>query len=183
MSAPARPHIPTPGDLARSKKAPNATPAPAVAAEAEHSRTAEPAAEEARPVWQRPMYQPRKLTPEEAVKPGVLADTEYFRSTFRWCLTRSGLPPHARLVAHDLLHRANSKNGRIGPNNQPYTEQLALATGLTDRQAAVALQTLHTRGWLAYRPASPDDKQPLYDLVIPALDLERARGRRYLDQG
>jgi hypothetical protein len=128
------------------------------------------------------MYEPRTLTAEEAIAPGVLADTEYFRGVFRWCLTRSGLPPHARLVAHDLLHRANSKNGRIGPNNQPFVQHLAAATGLTEAQADVALQVLHTRGWIAYRPEYPGDKQPLYDLVIPALELERARGRRFLQQ-
>lgn len=174
MSAPVTSHIPTPGDLARRQHPPAApAPVPAVA-------EAAPVPKDVPPVWQRPMYAPRALTAEEAIAPGVLADTEYFRAVFRWCLTRSGLPPHARLVAHDLLHRANSKNGRIGPGNQPFVQHLASATGLTDLQAGVALQVLHTRGWIAYRPENPGDKQALYDLVIPALELERARGRRFL---
>lgn len=184
MSAPATPRIPTPNDLARRQQ-PQPDPTPEATPELApvHNQAEAPAAEETRPVWHRTMYQPRPLTAEEAIAPGVLADTEYFRGVFRYCLTRSGLPPHARLVAHDLLHRANSKNGRIGTNNQPSIDQLAKATGLTPAQAGVALQVLYTRGWIAYRPACPDDRQPLYDLVIPALELERARGRRYLHQG
>jgi hypothetical protein len=182
MSAPARPRIPTPGDLARSKNAPNATPAPV--AEPEHARALEPASEEA--PQQRPMYKPRPLTAEEAISPGVLTDTEHFRRTFRYALTCSSLPPHARLVAYDLLFRANHETGRIGSSHQPDLEHLAKFTGLSERQADVALQVLYTRGWLAYRPATtgPDGsaRRRLYDLVIPALELERARARRYLRQ-
>jgi len=182
MSAPATPRIPTPGDLARRQQpqpdpAPEATPEPAPV----HDQAEAPADEETRPVWHRPMYEPRHLTAEEAIAPGVLADTEYFRGVFRWCLTHSALPPHARLVAHDLMNRAHDKTGRLG-QKQPFVDQLAKATGLTPAQAGVALQVLYTRGWIAYRPACPDDRQPMYDLVIPALELERARGRRYLHQ-
>ncbi|WP_406157690.1 hypothetical protein [Streptomyces canus] len=184
MSAPARPRIPTPGDLARSKNAPNAAPAPTSAAETQHARAAEPVAEEVPP--QRPLYEPRALTAEEAIAPGVLADTEYFRRTFRYAITCSSLPAHARLVAYDLLFRANHKSGRIGSAHQPDTEQLAKATGLTEMQAGVALRVLHSRGWLAYRPATtgPDGTatRRLYDLVIPALALEQARARRFLRQ-
>jgi hypothetical protein len=184
MTAPARPRIPTPGDLARSKNAPNAAPAPAAAAEPEHARATEPVAEETAP--QRPLYEPRTLTAEEAVAPGVLADTEYFRRTFRYAVTCSGLPPHARLVAYDLLFRANHKSGRIGSAHQPDIEQLAKATGLSEGQAGVALQILRTRGWIAYRPISTDADgkvlRRLYDLVIPALALEQARARRFLRQ-
>ncbi|MFR0354121.1 hypothetical protein [Streptomyces sediminimaris] len=185
MSAPAQSRIPTPGDLARRQTgiaSPTAEPAPSPAApETQAPEPQAPPAEEARPVCHRPMYEPRPLTAEEAIAPGVLMDTEFFRTVFRYCLTRSGLPPHARLIAHELLARANDKNGRLGPK-QPFLDQLAHATGLTEAQTGVALQVLYTRGWIAYRPACPDDRQPLYDLVIPALELERARGRRYLHQ-
>lgn len=196
MSAPAHSRIPTPGDLARSQNARNATPAPAPVADPEHTRTpdtvleetagtpATAAGEEAAPP--RPLYEPRTLTAKEAIAPGVLADTEVFRRTFRYALTTSTLPAHARLVAYDLLFRANFMSGRIGAQHQPDTERLAEATGLSEGQASVALQVLHTRGWLAYRPATtrPDgtNTRRLYDLVIPALDLERARARRYLRQ-
>ncbi|MFE3855223.1 hypothetical protein ACFXPN_29330 [Streptomyces griseorubiginosus] len=200
MSAPARPRIPTPGDLARSQNAPNAIPAPtpaaAVVAEPEHTRTPDTVAavEEAagtpaagaseEPPTRRPMYEPRPLTAEEAIAPGVLADTEYFRRTFRYAVTCSSLPPHARLLAYDLLFRSDHKSGRIGSTHQPDIVQLAEATGLTEAQAGVALRILHSRGWLAYRPATTTEdgraRRRLYDLVIPALDLERARARRYL---
>jgi hypothetical protein len=185
MSAPAQPRIPTPGDLARRQ--PGAT-TDAQAPAADTTSEASPAPVEAapaageRPTEPRPMYEPRTLTAEEAIAPGVLADTEYFRSVFRWCLTHSALPPHARLLAHDLLHRANHKNGRLSADNQPDIAQLATATGLTEMQAGVALQILHSRGWIAYRTDIPKGTRRLYDLVIPALALERARGRRYLQQ-
>lgn len=176
MSAPATSHIPTPGDLARRQ-----SPAPVTVEAAPPA--APPAADSGgeRPAV-RPLYEPRPLTAEQAIAPGVLADTEYFRGVFRWCLTRSSLPPHARLVAHDLLHRANHTTGRLGAKNQPDVRQLALATGLTDMQASVALAVLMTRGWISYRPDLPEDKRRLYDLVVPALELERARGRRFLHQ-
>ena len=194
MSAPARPRIPTPGDLARTQNAPNAVPTPV--AEPEHARASEPVLEEtagtpaastAEAPPQQPLYEPRTLTAEEAIAPGVLADTEHFRRTFRYALTCSGLPPHARLVAYDLLFRARHDSGRIGSSHQPDTGHLARATGLSELQASVALRTLHSRGWIAYRPATtgPDGgaRRRLYDLVIPALALERARARRFLREG
>ncbi|MEU9661879.1 hypothetical protein [Streptomyces chartreusis] len=190
MSAPAKPRTPNPGDLARhhgvpapvvaaapapqvDEPAPTPAPAPETPAEA-----AAPAPGE-RPTPPSPMYEPRQLTPEQAIAPAVLADTEHFRRVFRWCLTQSGLPPHARLVAYDLLHRANHLSGRIGSAHQPDLVLLASATGLTELQASVALQVLHSRGWIAYRP---DSTRRLFDLVIPALALEQARARRYLHQ-
>lgn len=177
MSAPATSPIPTPGDLARRHDPTTAT------AEAVPSPATPAADREAQqPVWQRPLYEPRPLTAEEAIRPGILTDTEYFQAVFRWCLTRSSLPPHARLVAHDLLHRASHTSGRLGPKNQPAVRQLAVATGLTEMQASVALNVLASRGWIAYRPEVPEDKRSLYDLVVPALELERARGRRFLHQ-
>lgn len=176
MSAPATSPIPTPGDLARRH---HPTPATVEAAPSPPTPTADSEGE--RPPA-RPLYEPRALTAEEAISPGILADTEYFSSVFRWCLTHSSLPAHARLVAHDLLHRANHKNGRLGHHNQPQIRHLALATGLTEMQAGVALNVLMTRGWIAYRPELPEDKRRLYDLVVPALELERARGRRFLHQ-
>ncbi|MDT0476212.1 hypothetical protein RM863_29215 [Streptomyces sp. DSM 41014] len=180
MSAPAP--IPTPGDIAR-RTAP--APHPDQDQVPEHD-TAAPGASGGYTTPPRPMYVPRTLTLEESIAPGVLADTEYFRSIFRWCLLNSSLPPHARLLAHDLLHRANHKSGRIGAQAQPDTAQLALATGLGELQVTVALNTLQSRGWIAYRPptfaADGRALRPLYDLVIPALALERARGRRYLLQ-
>lgn len=193
MSAPAKPRIPNPGDLARHHgiPAPVAGAAPAQQVD-EHAPAPAPALEtpaEAaapgpgeRPTPPRPMYVPRPLTAEEAIGPGVLADTEYFRRVFRWCLIHSGLPPHARLVAYDLLHRANHRSGRLGSAHQPDLVQLALATGLAELQVGVALQVLHGRGWIAYRPDTGTGTRRLFDLAIPALALEQARARRYLHQ-
>ncbi|WP_217545607.1 hypothetical protein [Streptomyces sp. GbtcB6] len=181
--------VPNPGDLAR-RHSPAAVPAPpravpepaaqpAPAPEAPDSGAGADVAE--RPTPPRPMYEPRELTAEEAMAPGVLTDTEYFRSVFRHCLIRSSLPPHARLVLHDLLHRANHRSGRLGSSAQPDAAQIALATGLTELQVQITLTVLHTSGWLAYRPHTGSGRH-LYDLVIPALELERARGRRFLAQ-
>ena len=190
MSAPAKPRTPTPGDLARHHGVPAPAPAPAPAPQADEPQAEAPVQEalaeaptpasDERPTPPRPMYVPRPLTAEQAIAPAVLADTEYFRRIFRWCLTQSGLPPHSRLVAYDLLHRANHRSGRIGSAHQPDLAQLALATGLTELQASVSLQVLHSRGWLAYRPDT--GARRLFDLAIPALALEQARARRYLQQ-
>ncbi|MEU9245826.1 hypothetical protein [Streptomyces sp. NPDC048385] len=183
--------VPTPGDLARryspaagtapapAVPEPAAQPTPAPAPEAPDTGAGADAAE--RPTPPRPMYKPRQLTAEEAIAPGVLTDTEYFRSVFRHCLIRSSLPPHLRLVLHDLLHRANHRSGRLGSSAQPDAAQIALATGLTEMQVDVTLAALHSRGWIAYRSYTGTGRQ-LYDLVIPGLELERARGRRFLQQ-
>jgi hypothetical protein len=87
------------------------------------------------------------------------------------------MPAHARLVGHDLVWRASHATGRISPNLNPSSEILANATGLTTGQVDVALQVLHTRGWLQYRvlQTGPRAGQSVPRLTIPAAALDDIR--------
>ncbi|WP_073946489.1 hypothetical protein [Streptomyces kebangsaanensis] len=167
MTAPATPRIPTPGDLARRPPATAPTPpvsAPKSAAAPDFPEPGQP-------------YQPRKFSPEDALKPGNLTKREHFRKHFLFGMRTSHMHPHARLVGHDLMWRASHATGRISPSLQPSTEQLAQAAGLTAAQVDVALQVLHTRGWLQHRrlQEGPRAGQTAYSLAIPAAALEGIR--------
>ncbi|MFE7236127.1 hypothetical protein ACFVAF_37045 [Streptomyces sp. NPDC057596] len=174
-TAPAALRIPTPGDLARLQgPRPTAT-APKHSAPATASKAA--AATGPRSLEPGQPYQPRQLSAEEAIKPGNLHKREHFRKFFLFGMRISSMPAHARLVGHDLMWRASHATGRISVNLQPSSETLALATGLTPGQVDVALQVLHTRGWLQYRrlKEGPRAGQSVYSLVIPAGALEGIR--------
>jgi hypothetical protein len=160
--------IPTPGDIARR-------PAPTPTAPAVQRTTHRPPAPTAGAEPKLPT-RPR-LTAEEAIAPGQLKTEEHFRKFFLFGIRRSGLPPHARLVGHDLVWRASHATGRISPNLNPSSEVLANATGLTTGQVDVALQVLHTRGWLGYRvlQTGPRAGQSVFRLTIPAAALEDIR--------
>jgi hypothetical protein len=164
MTTPMTSRIPTPGDLARR-------PTPKLTAPATQQPVA-PAATDKPKLSTRP-----RLTAEEAIAPGQLKTEEHFRKFFLFGLRRSGMPAHARLVGHDLVWRASHATGRISPNLNPSSEVLALATGLTTGQVEVALQVLHTRGWLQYRvlQTGPREGQSVPRLTIPAAALEDIR--------
>ena len=167
MTAPATPRIPTPGDLAR-RAAPKPAP-PRRETGPQPSATTRP-----------------PLSAEDAIAPGALTTKEHFRKYFLFGLRGSRMHPHARLVGHDLMWRASHATGRISPNLQPTAETLAQATGLTTGQVDVALQVLHTRGWLHYRrlQEGPRAGQDAMVLAIPAAALEQIRAkdkRRELD--
>lgn len=155
MTAPAAPRFPTPGDLARrTPPAASATPAAPPA----------PAAPRA----------------EDALAPGKLNRKEHFRKFYLFGLRRSRMHAHARLVGHDLVWRAHHATGQVSPNMQVSSDELALATGLTPGQVDVALQVLHTRGWLNYRVIAdgPRAGQRAMVLTIPAAVLEQVRNRK-----
>ncbi|MFJ1650054.1 hypothetical protein ACIOC2_01300 [Streptomyces sp. NPDC088337] len=164
MTAPAAPTVPTPADLAPRP--------PATAPKREPKGKARP-----RTAKQGQPYQPRTLSPEEAIRPGKLTAQEHFRKVFLYGLRTSGMPPHARLVGHDLLSRANHATGRISARRQPSSERLAFATGLTAAQVDVALQVLLTRGWLQPHRVTegPRTGQTVHCLAVPAAALERVR--------
>ncbi len=168
MTTPMTSRIPTPGDLARR-------PAPKLTAPATHRTPQQPVAPAAADKPRLPT-RPR-LTAEDAIAPGQLKTEEHFRKFFLFGLRRSGMPPHARLVGHDLVWRASHATGRISPNLNPSSAVLALATGLTTGQVEVALQVLHTRGWLQYRvlQSGPREGQSVPRLTIPAAALEDIR--------
>ncbi|WP_328439324.1 hypothetical protein OHA71_23590 [Streptomyces sp. NBC_00444] len=169
MTAPAPARIPTPGDIAARGQAPKPTPP--------RARTApgRPAAESG----ERKPYEPQKLTAEQAIAPGKLTKKEHFRKYFLFGLRGSRMPPHARLVGHDLMWRASHATGQMSPNLQPTVEALAHATGLTTGQVDVALQVLHTRGWLHYRRLQEGARagQKAMVLAIPAAALEQIRAQ------
>ncbi|MET9815286.1 hypothetical protein [Streptomyces sp. NPDC006355] len=169
MTTPVTSRIPTPGDLAALRPAPKPT-APAVQRTAH--RPAAPTAEAKPKLPARP-----RLSAEEAIAPGQLKTEEHFRKFFLFGLRRSGMPAHARLVGHDLVWRASHATGRISPNLNPSSEVLAHATGLTTGQVDVALQVLHTRGWLHHRvlQTGPRAGQSVPRLTIPAAALEDIR--------
>ncbi|MFI1723884.1 hypothetical protein [Streptomyces sp. NPDC020489] len=150
MTAPATPRTPTPADLAR-RTAPVAAPAAPTAPRA-----------------------------EDALAPGKLAKKEHFRKFFLFGLRRSRMHAHARLVGHDLMWRANHATGQVSPTMHVSSDELALATGLTAGQVDVALQVLHTRGWLHYRRIAegPRTGQRAMVLTIPAGALEQIRNRK-----
>ncbi|MYS44076.1 hypothetical protein GTY23_23155 [Streptomyces sp. SID5998] len=159
-TAPVPTRIPTPGDLAlrqppkpTNRPATPATPDPAVAA---------------------------TNAALDALIPGKLTREEHFRKTYLLGLRASRMPAHARLVGHDLMWRASHATGRISPTLQPTTEVIALATGLTVGQVDVALQILHSRGWLHYRrlQEGPRAGRNAMALTIPALALEDIRAQR-----
>ncbi|MEU6012054.1 hypothetical protein [Streptomyces sp. NPDC047453] len=172
-TAPAALRIPTPGDLARLQgpRLPATAPKSPASAAASKAAAGPRFAEPGQP------YQPRNLSPEDAIKPGGLTKREHFRKYFLFGMRISSLPAHARLVGHDLMWRASHATGRISVSLQPSSERLALATGLTAAQVDVALQVLHTRGWLHYRrlKEGPRAGQTVYSLVIPAGALEGIR--------
>lgn len=122
---------------------------------------------------------PRMLTVEESIAPGKLTKREHFRKYFLFGLRNSRMPAHARLVGHDLMWRASHATGQVSPNMQPTSEHLAIATGLTVGQVDVAVQVLHTRGWLHYRRLKdgPRAGQNAMVLAIPAGALEQIRAR------
>ncbi|MFF7901215.1 hypothetical protein ACFZCV_20820 [Streptomyces sp. NPDC007920] len=167
-TAPAVPRPPTPADLA-GRQGPRP---PATAPKAEPRDQAGPHF----PNQGQP-YQPRKLSPEDAIRPGKLTKREHFRKYFLFGMRTTNLHPHARLVGHDLMWRASHATGQISPTLQPSREQVALATGLTAAQVDVALQVLHTRGWIQYRrlQEGPRAGQSVYSLAIPAGALEGIR--------
>ncbi|MFF9123208.1 hypothetical protein ACF09J_07900 [Streptomyces sp. NPDC014889] len=170
VTAPAVPRPPSPADLARRQgpRPPATGPKPAP-----KPRT------DAGPHFPEPgqPYQPRKLGPEDAIRPGKLTKQEHFRRYYLFGMRTTNLPAHARLVGHDLLWRASHATGRISARRQPSRERLALATGLTTAQVDVALQVLLTRGWLQSLrlPEGPRAGQTVHCLAIPAGALERIR--------
>lgn len=166
MTAPAR--IPTPGDLAHRH-----TPAAQPARQA-RTRKAEPRP----PLPRRRPYVRQTLTVEQAIAPGGLKPWEHFRPFYRFGMTISRMPAHARLVGHDLLWRANHRTGRIDVADQPPAQIIAEATGLTVPQVLVAVQVLHSRGWLVVRHLRSGAEA--FDLVIPAGFLEEVRVLRSL---
>lgn len=179
--------IPSPGDLAR-RPAPRPPTQPAARPEPEPQpqpdvrRQEQPTHHTAKPELEQP-YEPRQLTPAEAIAPGQLTKEEHFRKYFLFGMRRSRMHPSTRLVGLDLLWRASHATGRMSANLHPSSEHLAQATGLTVGQVEVALNTLHTRGWLRYRRVQegPRVGQQVFDLVIPAAALEdiRAIGRTH----
>ena len=88
------------------------------------------------------------------------------------------MPAHARLVGHDLLWRAHHRTGRIDVAEQPPAQIIAATTGLTIPQVLVAIQVLHSRGWLVCRQLRSGAET--FDLVIPAGFLEDIRFQRSL---
>ncbi|MFJ2717458.1 hypothetical protein [Streptomyces sp. NPDC087437] len=171
-TAPAALRAPNPSDLARLGPRPPATaPKPSARAAASKATATPRSPEPGQP------YQPRQLSPEEAIKPGALHKREHFRKFYLFGMRISSLPAHARLVGHDLMWRASHATGRISVSLQPSSETLALATGLAPGQVDVALQVLHTRGWLQYRrlKEGPRAGQTVYSLAIPAGALEGIR--------
>jgi len=173
MTAPARPR-PTPADLAR-RASPTvaAAPVPALSPAATPNRV-----RTARPPRQRKPYVRRTLTAEEAIAPGKLAKGEHFRPSFALALTISRMPASARLVGHGLLWRAHYATGKV-PADQMSPEALADATGLTPGQVLVAIEVLHTRGWLIKHQLRSGT--PVIDLAIPAGALEDIRVLRTSD--
>jgi len=160
MTAPTAPRIPTPADLA-------------------HRPPLAPARPPAVPVPTAPALE-AACAAADAIAPGKLTDREHFRKTYLLGLRASRMPAHARLVGHDLMWRASHATGRISPNLQPSTDAIAYATGLTTGQVDVALQILHTRGWLHYRvlQSGPRTGQTAMALTIPALALQEIRVQR-----
>lgn len=157
--------IPTPADVARRRTPPPSTPKPA-------RRTKAKAALPKRRV----PYVPRELTTEEWIGPGRLENWEHFRPFYRHGMTVSGMTAPARLVGHDLLWRANHRNGRIAVEDQPTADVIAESTGLSIPQILVAVQVLASRGWLIVRRLA--DGREAFDLVIPAGVLEGIRVQR-----
>ncbi|MEV5163888.1 hypothetical protein AB0K66_04570 [Streptomyces werraensis] len=155
--------IPSPADLARR---------PAPKPSARPASTAASKADSRPPLPVRP-----KLSAEEAIAPGKLTNKEHFRKTYLFGMRVSRMHPNARLVGHDLMWRASHATGRIAANQQPSVETLALSTGLTTGQVDVALNTLHTRGWLQYRVLQEGKRAGTraMSLSIPAAVLEHIR--------
>lgn len=170
MTAPAA-HCPTPLDLARKARTPAPAPGPAPATAAKPAR-GRPKQAESQPRPRKP-YVRRKLTAEEAIAPGQLTKGEHFRPSFALALTISRLPAHARLVGHGLLWRAHYSTGKVPADQLPGPEVIADATGLTPGQVLVAIEVLHTRGWLIKHQLRSG--ATVIDLVIPAGVLEEVR--------
>lgn len=124
-----------------------------------------------------PASEPRPVRIEDAIAPGRLTKAEHFRKFYLFGLRGSGMPPHARLVGHDLMWRASHATGRISPSMFPSLEQLAHATGLTAGQVDVAVAVLASRGWITSRrlQEGPRAGRPAFTLTIPAAALQRIR--------
>lgn len=163
MTAPPAARTPSPADLARR-------PAPAKPAPSDERKKRQTRAEEPR---QRRPYVRRTLTAEETIAPGRLGKAEHFRPYFAHGLSLSRMPAHARLVGHALLWRAHHATGKVPADEMPATEAIADATGLAPSQVLVALEVLHTRGWLIKHPLRSG--ATVIDLVIPAGLLEDIR--------
>ncbi|QJT01767.1 hypothetical protein G9272_16815 [Streptomyces asoensis] len=158
---------PSPADLARRHAPQTAQAAPtAKPARRAKARPADPLPR------RRTAYVARVLTVEESIAPGQLERHEHFRPFYRLGLTVSGMPAPARLVGHDLLWRAHHRTGRIDVADQPPAQALADTTGLSVPQVLVAVQVLHTRGWLVVKQLRRGEA---FDLVIPGAVLETVR--------
>ncbi|WP_405925466.1 hypothetical protein [Streptomyces sp. NBC_00035] len=158
-------HRPSPADLAR--RPPHAEPKPAPRpAPAATPHTA-------------PCETPR-LSPQEAIAPGVLRGDERFKPSYHRALLLSGMLPEARLMGYTLLWYAHHRTGRISPSFQPSREELAEHSGLTAGRVGVQLEVLRERGWLHLTPIQqgPRAGLPRFELTIPALYLERVRAHR-----
>lgn len=121
---------------------------------------------------------PKPATPADSLAPARLEPDEPFKTMYQRGLILSGMLPEARLVAHTLLMYANHRTGRVSPNFQPSSEQLAADTGLAAARIGGQLEILRQRGWLKLTSIAegPRIGRPRFDLTIPSLYIERIRG-------
>jgi hypothetical protein len=180
MSAPARPRIPSPADLAhRNGTRPGATtpPEPAAVTHAPDTVT-EPAPAPA------PKSSPAVPASSVAglVAPGRLLPHEILRRMFQHGLRISRMRPEARLTALTLLGYANYRTGLVN-KHLPDTKELAYATGLTEGQVLVQIEVLTQRGWLTHRVLGrgPREGLQVIQLCVPAHVLQQLRDRQAAD--
>lgn len=174
MTAPTT-HRPSPADLARR-------PAPGPSLDRKASAEPRPAPRpEQRPKSEPGPYEPRILTPAEAIAPGKLTRAERLRPLYQQGLRLSRMEPNARLTALTLLGYANFQTGLIHERWRPTTDQLSYATGITTGQVLVQLEVLTQRGWLYTRPLKdgPRAGEDALQLSVPAGVLEQLRARKH----
>ncbi|WP_181790114.1 hypothetical protein [Streptomyces phytophilus] len=135
---------PTPGDLAAKlrQQAAGAAAAPRPAPVLNPATLRPAPAAAARPA---PLAVVREDLAELTPPPRTIT---WDRAVYERALRRSGLHPHARLLAFVLASLATPDTGRIPRRLMPGVVQLADACGVHTRQVHCSLQQLQARGWL-----------------------------------